>query len=210
MNPADLRLAYLVVSQPTPGFVLGGVMVIDGFGLPVDFRYSEPLEPSRMQQILYGSVLTRYLKHHVLLGGALEGLEAHVLLVEDDAFLSPVGDGASSLKLPNGLWMLRLSEGRKGLGEGEKQPVTSVSPYECVITVPSETTSFRVQAPPCQPLPHIQDVNTPPEPLSWLIDTGSRTPLLEPFQRVQRALVALGEEEGFWPAKAGAAAASMS
>ena len=50
-------------------------MVTDEFGIPKEFKYSEPIKPTKLQHILYGKVLTKYIKIEVLSKNLLSKLE---------------------------------------------------------------------------------------------------------------------------------------
>jgi hypothetical protein len=56
------------------GTYVGGLMLTDRFGIPLDFQYTEPVIPSRVQKIIYGSVLDRYIRHHVIVPALLKDL----------------------------------------------------------------------------------------------------------------------------------------
>jgi hypothetical protein len=89
IKPEQLRLGYLLITSPQPNVLMGSVMVTDGRGLPVAFYYTNPIKPSKIQQVLYGPSLNQYLKTDVILEtllGQLEDLPS-VLFVEDDALL---------------------------------------------------------------------------------------------------------------------------
>ena len=91
----DLKLAYLIVSSPIPNTYIGGVMVTDSRGLPVEFRYTEPIQPTKIQQVLYGQVLSNYIKREVILETLLKSVESKFkcLLVQDEQLLSYAGKG---------------------------------------------------------------------------------------------------------------------
>jgi len=75
---------YLVV-RAEEGAYLGGLMVTDRDGLPLDFRYTDPVTPTRLQRALYGRVLDRYPRGRLLLGTLPGSLEARPsLLIVDD------------------------------------------------------------------------------------------------------------------------------
>jgi len=85
---------YLVVREGDDGGYVGGLMVTDAEGLPRDFRYTDPITPSRLQRVLYGGALDRHLRADVVAGTLLEALEQRpsVLLVEDETLLAvPAG-----------------------------------------------------------------------------------------------------------------------
>ena len=57
----DLYLGFLaVVDQASHGLV-GGYLVLNQFGRPVEFHCTTPVRPSRAQQILFGPTLPAYL-----------------------------------------------------------------------------------------------------------------------------------------------------
>lgn len=45
---------------------IGALMITDANGIPMEFKYTEPIKPTRLQQILYGKSLEHYLKHDVI------------------------------------------------------------------------------------------------------------------------------------------------
>lgn len=89
------RPGYLVVRAEEGGAYLGGLMVTDEHGLPLDFRYTDPVRPTRLQRALYGGVLDRYLRGEVVLRTLLGDLERppSLLLVDDPALLDERVDG---------------------------------------------------------------------------------------------------------------------
>src|SRR5262245_38804575 len=58
--PAHLHLGFLTVFAEPTGF-LGGYLVTNSWGRPIEFRLSTAVQPNRVQQILYGHTLTEYL-----------------------------------------------------------------------------------------------------------------------------------------------------
>ena len=68
-NAAALTVGFLTVLSD-PGGVLGGYLVTNAWGRPLEFRLSTAVQPNRVQQILYGPTLTEYL-HADLIGKTL-------------------------------------------------------------------------------------------------------------------------------------------
>jgi hypothetical protein len=68
-NAAALTVGFLTVLTD-PGGVLGGYLVTNAWGRPLEFRLSSAVSPNRVQQILYGPTLTEYL-HADLIGKTL-------------------------------------------------------------------------------------------------------------------------------------------
>jgi hypothetical protein len=58
--PAHLYLGFLTVFAEPTGY-LGGYLVTNSWGRPIEFRLSTAVQPNKVQQILYGRTLTEYL-----------------------------------------------------------------------------------------------------------------------------------------------------
>src|SRR5680860_334114 len=124
------RPGFLVVRADDDGTYVGGLMVTDPGGLPVDFRYTDPITPTRLQRALYGAALDRYLRTEVVLRTLLEALDAPptILLVEDPDLLDepvegcpvalvahsglePLGEVGATSAQGGGSFLLQASEG---------------------------------------------------------------------------------------------------
>ncbi len=68
-NTATLTVGFLTVLSDAGG-VLGGYLVTNAWGRPLEFRLSTAVQPNRVQQILYGTTLAEYL-HADLIGKTL-------------------------------------------------------------------------------------------------------------------------------------------
>ena len=55
-----IHLGFLTVFQEGQGY-LGGYLITNSWGRPLEFRLSTAVQPNRVQQILYGSTLQEYL-----------------------------------------------------------------------------------------------------------------------------------------------------
>lgn len=58
--PNQIHLGFLTVFAEANGY-LGGYLVTNSWGRPLEFRLSTAVQPNKVQQILYGSTLTEYL-----------------------------------------------------------------------------------------------------------------------------------------------------
>ena len=58
--PAALHIGFLTVFAEANGY-LGGYLVTNSWGRPLEFRLSTAVQPNRVQQILYGTTLAEYL-----------------------------------------------------------------------------------------------------------------------------------------------------
>ena len=53
MASANNNLGYVSV-EGAEGQFRGASLVVDQRGIPMDFRYTDPIRPSRLERILYG------------------------------------------------------------------------------------------------------------------------------------------------------------
>jgi hypothetical protein len=154
MKPDDIKLAYLLISSPQPNVYIGGAMTTDGHGLPLEFRYTEPIQPSKIQQILYGQVLSQYIKREVILETLLKNMENKFkcLLVEDENLLNVPAKGFT---------MIRVSE-TKSASLGGHGKFQEISPTEILLQASKEGSPIRVH------------LNTPLHPPEETSDTAKR------------------------------------
>jgi hypothetical protein len=68
-RPPPLTLGFLTVVQEPTGW-LGGYLVTNAWGRPLEFRLSTAVQPNRVQAVLYGPTLREYL-HADLIGKTL-------------------------------------------------------------------------------------------------------------------------------------------
>ncbi len=57
---AALNIGFLTVIQDASGY-LGGYLVTNAWGRPLEFRLTTAVQPNRVQQLLYGDTLSPYL-----------------------------------------------------------------------------------------------------------------------------------------------------
>ena len=88
--PTALHLGFLTVFAEGAGF-LGGYLVTNSWGRPLEFRLSTAVQPNKVQQILYGHTLTEYVCADLIGRTLVEktATQAH-LLVTDAPEILPV------------------------------------------------------------------------------------------------------------------------
>jgi len=59
------RLAYFVAIKEGASY-LGGLLITNSIGIPLDFRYTEPITPTKLQSLLYGRALEPHIKGEVI------------------------------------------------------------------------------------------------------------------------------------------------
>jgi len=84
------RLGFLTaIEVPDRGFV-GGLLVTNHFGRPLEFQCTAPLRPNRTQEILYGPTLLPYLLGDLIGRTLIEkvGIKPHLVLTAREDLLS--------------------------------------------------------------------------------------------------------------------------
>ncbi len=83
------RLGFLTaVEVPERGYV-GGLLVTNHFGRPLEFQCTAPVRPNRTQEILYGPTLVPYLLGDLIGRTLIEkvGIKPHLVLTERNDLL---------------------------------------------------------------------------------------------------------------------------
>lgn len=85
----DINLGYLGFVIQNNSIYSGGLMVCDSKGFPLEFRYSEPIKPSKVQQVLYGNVLDKYIKVDVIAESLLKSSTTsfNIMIVQEEYLL---------------------------------------------------------------------------------------------------------------------------
>lgn len=88
--PANLHLGFLTVFTEATGY-LGGYLVTNSWGRPIEFRLSTAVQPNKVQQILYGNTLTEYLCAELIGKTLVEKTATPIhLLVTDSLNVLPI------------------------------------------------------------------------------------------------------------------------
>ncbi len=206
MKPQDARLGYLLVTTPIPNVYIGGLMVVDSRGLPVEFRYTEPIQPTKIQQILYGSVLGRYIKNEVILETLIKSLESKpaLLVVNDESFL--MKEAAT-----RDYDVVRLTETKAPPLRGTV-PYERISAQEFLLQLTAESSPVRVQMGSDSTTGRDVAAGAPKslpdkskeadaelensEIYRQLLENGKLMDIMEPLVRVEKALSVLCQEAG--------------
>jgi hypothetical protein len=95
------NLGFLSVFQEPSGFV-GGYLVTNPWGRPLEFRLSSAVQPNKVQQILYGDTLQGYLCGEVIGKTLIDktATRAQLVLVDNPMAL----DLRLRVDVPVGLW----------------------------------------------------------------------------------------------------------
>ena len=101
MNCEHVKLAYgIAYSSESKGY-LGAILITDYKGFPLEFRYTDPIVPTKIQQVLYGEGLEKYLKMDVITDSLVKALseDISVLFVQDEDLLNYKGKEVPIVRL---------------------------------------------------------------------------------------------------------------
>src|SRR5882672_9027235 len=82
---ATLNLGFLTILHEPAGY-LGGYLVTNSWGRPLEFRLSTAVQPNRVQQILYGNTLTEYLSADLIGKTRIEKTATRIHMLITDTF----------------------------------------------------------------------------------------------------------------------------
>lgn len=82
-NPASLNLGFLTVLHDTNGY-MGGYLVTNFWGRPLEFRLSTAVQPNKVQQILYGGTLQPFICADLIGKALVEKASAPIQLLLTD------------------------------------------------------------------------------------------------------------------------------
>lgn len=177
-----IKLAYFMAVKEGASY-LGGLLVTDTSGIPLDFRYTEPITPTRLQGILYGKSLEPHLKEEVIQKTLLKELKA-----APDLFILSVtelaGGWSGDAKYP--VLAVQKSQESPLARAGE---TFRVGPRELLLQLAEGAAPLRVMfAAAVEPAAQEQAV-------AKLLEAGYHMDLAEPLERVTAALQSLVVKE---------------
>jgi len=174
----SLRLAYFVAMKEGASY-LGGLLLTDTSGIPLDFRYTEPITPTKLQMVLYGKALEPHLKEEVIQKTLLKELKG-----SPDLFLLPASDLAGGWSGETKCPVLSVQKTQESplakTGEAFR-----VSPRELLLQVSEGASPLRVI------FASSMDQVAQDQAVPKLLEAGYHMDLTEPLERVLAALQAL-------------------
>ena len=83
------NLGYLKIVEKDNGFI-GGLMITDDSGIPLEFKYTEPVVPSKIQEVIYGKALKKYIKEDVIIKSLLKEVRTipSLIIIDDPSEIS--------------------------------------------------------------------------------------------------------------------------
>jgi hypothetical protein len=174
-------LGYLTAAEVEPSLFIGAAMSTDSFGLPVEFRYTEPVRATLLQRILYGNALHRYLCREVIAHTLLQAMETHpeVWIVREEVLLEPLEAMHAPVVMLFPTEMAPMTDlgATMSAGEGEMLVQLSLAGAPLRVRFGNQDTAQQRQA------------------VEALIAAARTMDVLEPLSRLQQAVRVVQEEQ---------------
>ena len=179
---AKLSIGYVLSLSVAEDVFMGGAMVTDVHGLPLEFRYTEPVRATKLQRILYGDVLEKYIHGDVIAGNLIGRLEQKpdLFVVSEPALLDTVAAAGKRVLLMLGARVPPLKE----FGA-----VQDISDTEYFLQVTDSGSPVRIR------LPMPGDAALRAEATRLLTEAGRTMDPTEPLARVEAAIKMLWDDE---------------
>ena len=159
---------------------LGGILVTNQIGVPLEFKYTEPVTASELHKILYGPVLDKYIHETVLLDRLVRDVRT-----EPDYFIAPYEE-REFLSSVAGKEMMAIQRFKAAPGE-ISGAFTRIRDREAIVEL-EEGPVLRLAF-------STSDDSQQHAMVAWLQDLGRTMDILEPLDRVATALRSLCGEE---------------
>lgn len=176
MNIENLKLAYGVASTSSKNGYIGAILITDYKGFPLEFRYTDPIYPTKIQQVLYGQGLDKYIKIDVIFDNLIKTFSnrTSILIVQDEDLLQYKSDTISIIRISS-TKMTPLSN------PGE---ISQVKNSEYLVQTSHASNPIRVQLNPYI-LENEEKTNAI---LNTIIDAGNYLDVDEPLNRVYKTV----------------------
>ncbi|MDJ0837292.1 MAG: hypothetical protein QNK37_12300 [Acidobacteriota bacterium] len=176
--------------MPTPGYLitlyensayLGGVLITNDHGFPIEFKHTDSVSPTKVQHMLYGPVLEQYIRNHVIVGALMAKIETQpTFFVVPQHQLYDMAD-ATELTL--------ISLQRTQLAAiGDKGTVNRSKESECLLQGWTDQHPVRI-------LFGAMPVETQEAILKDLVYLSKHMDLVEPLERLENVVIYLCSEK---------------
>lgn len=182
MSNEDIKLGYAVTTSSSTRGYLGAVLTTDYKGFPLEFQYTDPILPTKLQQVLYGENLEKYLKADVI-------LESLLNVVSDDLDLLMVQDEDLLRYKHKSLKIIRVSS-TKATPLSNEGDISKVKNNEILLQTSIAASPVRIQ------FQHDFDEENEDciQILGLLNEVGNFIDASEPLNRVYKSLELLNKE----------------
>ncbi|MFH1538041.1 MAG: hypothetical protein ABIH66_03725 [bacterium] len=179
---AEYKIGYIDTYHSDRNVFIGGALVTDCYGIPLEFRHTDAVSPTKLEQILYGRSLDKYLKADTLANALLKDLEKKpdLLVVPDESYYT------LTRNYPFPFVQLGTVRREPLAKPGDFQ---EVSENEIHLQILSNREPVRIKV-DRKNAPTLASVK------AMILEIGRTMDIVEPFDRVRGALRAIADDAG--------------
>jgi hypothetical protein len=172
-NPARKQVGYFCHLKLDEKH-MGGILVTNQIGVPLEFKYTEPVTATKLHKILYGTVLEKYLRETVIrdrLGKEVRTLPQYFITSYDEKeYLGSIADRET------------VAIQKCSLPPGEiSGPFNRIREREAIIELEEDGVFLRLAF-------STSDETVQLNMVAWLQEIGRTMDILEPLDRITTAL----------------------
>lgn len=179
MASQNNSLGYMVI-EGAEGQLRGIAMITDARGIPLDFRYTDPVRPKKLERILYGDSFDTYVKEELILESLLDAVE-----VEPQIWICSDADILDPLKKASKAKTVMLEESPHVPLDAAGHVENTSDPGVFLIQADENGAPLRAEFPSGTRVEEVQQV------AAMLTEIARSMNLLSPFTRIQRLFSAL-------------------
>ena len=153
---------------------MGGILITNQVGIPLEFKYTEPIIATKLHKILYGSVLEKYLHETVIRDRLVAELRT-----KPDYFIVPY-DEKEFIGSIDGREMVAIQKANMSPGE-LSGPFNRVRDREAVMELEEDSILLRLAF-------STSNETIQHNIVAWLQEIALTMNLLEPMDRIESAL----------------------
>ena len=176
----NLKVGYFSSKLIDEQFI-GGVMITDQKSIPLEFKYTEPIKPTKIHKIIFGKVLEKYINEEVIRKNLFNDIKSQVSIffVSDMKLLTTENMGNVPLVLLQNTTLPSLEQAGSIQRIKEKeilvQPVTTKTPIKLIFASP--------------------EVEIQEKAMNIIKTLIQKIDIYEPFIRVETALKSLCQQK---------------
>lgn len=164
------ELFFLKLLNVNSEAFLGGLLKTDLLGIPIDFKYIEPIKPTKLQKILYGKSLEHFINFELISKNLLNEVSGDSPILVDNPLIFEVHEKENII-------FLSLFEDKVDTFDGN-QKIIEFKKDENEYLIATGNLNYKLKF-KAQPSEELQNLT---------IEAAENFDLLEPFSRISEAL----------------------
>ncbi len=174
-----IRIGYFLTLKHEESYI-GGVMITDENSIPIEFKYTDPITPTRIHKIIFGKVLEKYINEDVIKKTLLK----EIVNIPKIYFVTDLNlIGKSQNKVPIVAVMKTTLSSLSNIGEFQR-----VKDKEFIIQPATMTNPLKI-------IFHTEEPDVQESIMKVIKSFIDKIDIYEPFSRVEKALISICQKE---------------